>query len=257
MPRRARPKPSPQDIASDAGVVFLALHWSGGGPLDLSNLIFAYDAVNRSVLRPDEMEAALNHLIVRGLVVQSRRKYAVPADVDQAFTAFRKRQRRDRWEQARAFVAQHAPRKPAIRRIRIANETYQTACRGYAKAFDNHLKERSPPASIPKVPKRDFYAGKRVAQTDWFLQGCELRSIQWARRRTFTDGSADVACSARGTLFGFATAAHHLLLDEYVLVAELARVSGDLDGVPYLDLVPPEWPAEMPPRRFRYLGDAS
>jgi hypothetical protein len=107
---------------------------------------------------------------------------------------------------------------------------------------------------MSKLSKTDFYRGKSVASTDWYLCSCSLPKLAWARRRTFNDGSADACFGEQSKLFGFdhADYASHIFSeDEYVCLNEMD--GEDEYGIRLSEIEPPSW-SEGAHQEFEYLG---
>jgi len=100
----------------------------------------------------------------------------------------------------------------------------------------------------------EFYAGKTVATTEWWLSQVSFPALYWGRLRVFSDGSADATFDGR-VVAGFESrefAGFYLAADEFTRLATLdAEDEADL-GRPASTLVPPEWPER--PESFKYLG---
>lgn len=117
----------------------------------------------------------------------------------------------------------------------------------------------APSAAANAAPqsKSEFYAGKAVGKTLWYLHEIELPgSLRWARLRVFDDGSADCTFSNEGVAFAFVderSARNLLIEDEYVCFSRFDDEDDAEYGTNRHALEPPTWvdPSDKP---FEYLG---
>ncbi len=102
----------------------------------------------------------------------------------------------------------------------------------------------------------EFYRGKEVCETEWWLHSCDLPSQQWARLRVFNDGSADSCFGPNETLFGFDNrnyAGYILSEDEYIRFNDMDQEEESQYGIVLAATTPPEWPS-VEGQEFKYLG---
>jgi hypothetical protein len=106
------------------------------------------------------------------------------------------------------------------------------------------------------MTKDDFYLGKTIAATEWWLHECDLPALRWARLRLFSDGSADVCWEEGGILCGFDRrdfATYFLCEDEYRSLATMDAADEREFGFELTELVPPSW-TDPPGQSFEYVG---
>jgi len=119
------------NFSSETSTIFLAMVWGGGGPYSLSQLMHAYDRINRGIPSREEIEIALNELLSTNLVSRRLRKFTVRKEAGEAFEAFRKKRRSRKFEAAEAFLARMNPSHTVRRLVRIDEGDYQAALRKY------------------------------------------------------------------------------------------------------------------------------
>jgi hypothetical protein len=124
-------------------VIFLALYYRGGKADDLSDLIAAYDWVNREIPTATELDGGLNRLIAAHLVVERRGKFTIPRSVLRAFNAFRRRRRRNRFVMAATFIQSCEPLVHVARRMSVRHMDWQSACANYQRKFAEALTKLS------------------------------------------------------------------------------------------------------------------
>lgn len=88
----------PMDMQDGSPIVFLAMFWGGGGPYTIPDILHAYDWINHAVLSRGELETALNTLLAMGMVEHQEGTFKIAGAQFQAFDAFRKKRRKDRFE---------------------------------------------------------------------------------------------------------------------------------------------------------------
>jgi hypothetical protein len=106
------------------------------------------------------------------------------------------------------------------------------------------------------MTRDEFYRGKTVQVTEWWLSQCDDSQPTWARIRVFDDGTADAGWEEGGTLYGFENrdcASYFIAEDEY---SRFDRMD-DEDQKDYelnlREISPPSWNDE-PSAGFEYLG---
>jgi hypothetical protein len=122
---------------------------------------------------------------------------------------------------------------------------------GFADDVEAHLRW------VPDLPKARFYRGTAIDRVLWYLHEPDLpASLNWARLRVFTNGSADSTFSAEGKSYGFENEAYAsciLTEDEYVCFSKFDDEDERALGIRSADVVPPEW-LDLPSKPFEYLG---
>lgn len=101
--KRARKRPWKllKFLHEDTVVVFLALTWFGPRAMSLFDILETYDYLNHARLGDDELELALNTLQSAGLLeVQPGNMFGLAPGVYDRFQEFRKRRRRQRFDDA-------------------------------------------------------------------------------------------------------------------------------------------------------------
>src|SRR5262245_35465149 len=94
------------------------------------------------------------------------------------------------------------------------------------------------------MTKAEFYRGKQVASTEWWLHDCDLPGFTWARLRVFADGMADACWEDGGTLYGFDEArfaGYFLSEDEYRRIADMDAEDEREYGIRFTEVSPPTW----------------
>ena len=106
------------------------------------------------------------------------------------------------------------------------------------------------------MTKIDFYQGKSVAETEWWVSHRSLPDLVWARLRVFDDGTAD-ACWSEGTrLYGFDNRdyAGYLFSEDEYISSEGWDEEDEADyGVQIAAVSRPVW-EDHPDQEFAYLG---
>jgi hypothetical protein len=106
------------------------------------------------------------------------------------------------------------------------------------------------------VTRDQFYSGKSVILTEWWLHDCDLPALTWARLRVFDDGTSDASWEEGGTLYGFDSqeyAGLFLAEDEYIRFDRMDAEDEREHGLRLSDIAPPTW-ADRPAQPFEYLG---
>jgi hypothetical protein len=106
------------------------------------------------------------------------------------------------------------------------------------------------------MTRDDFYRGKSVVRTEWWLDGSRLPEVvSWARLRVFDDRAADVRFEEGPNVFAFKNeqyAEYFLGEDEYICLSKLDADDEVEHGFSLAALVTPTWDDE--PSEFEYLG---
>lgn len=106
------------------------------------------------------------------------------------------------------------------------------------------------------MTKTEFYSGKTVAETEWWLNVEWLPELVWGRLRVFNDGSAD-ACFAEGvTVYGFENREHagrFLAQDDLAPFSGLGGEDEEEFGITLAEIQTPTW-EDSPEQDFMYLG---
>jgi hypothetical protein len=105
------------------------------------------------------------------------------------------------------------------------------------------------------MTRSDFYQGKSLAETEWWL-GDQLPDLVWARLRVYDDGSAD-ACFAEGvTVYGFESrefAGNFLAQDDQIPFGNWTEEEVAKQGLSLSEIQPPNW-VDAPDQEFIYTG---
>ena len=104
--------------------------------------------------------------------------------------------------------------------------------------------------------KIDFYTGKAVKQTEWWLHSCDLPALTWGRLRVFNDGTADCCFEEGGNLYGFENrnyASYILSEDEYIRFETMGKEDEKEYDISLAGITPPEWQGNQE-QEFEYLG---
>ena len=72
-------------IDIETQIIFLAMFWGGGGPYEISQIIHAYDWINRGIPTREELEIALNTLLSLELITMNEDKFQIPIDIGMDF----------------------------------------------------------------------------------------------------------------------------------------------------------------------------
>ena len=107
-----------------------------------------------------------------------------------------------------------------------------------------------------RVARADFYRGKHVVETEWWLHSCDLPTLQWARLRVFNDGTADSCFGPTETLFGFNNrdyAGYILSEDEYIRFNDMDREDESEYDLVLAAIAAPNW-LEACEQDFKFLG---
>lgn len=107
-----------------------------------------------------------------------------------------------------------------------------------------------------RMTKTEFYKGKTLAETEWWLNVESLPDLVWGRLRVFSDGTAD-ACFAEGVaVYGFENREHAgrlLAQDDLAPFTDLGGEEEEEFGITLSEIEPPTW-AESPDQDFVYAG---
>lgn len=106
-----------------------------------------------------------------------------------------------------------------------------------------------------EVSSDDFYRGKTIQTTEWWISDCDLPRLVWARLRIFDDGTADACWEEGGKLYGFDSAtfaSNFLAEDEYVRFDGLGDEDSIEHGCELADATVPSWTDIA--TEFEYLG---
>jgi hypothetical protein len=91
----------------------------------------------------------------------------------------------------------------------------------------------------------DFYRGKSLVRTEWWLDGSRLpATVAWARLRVFDDRASDVCFKEGAKTFGFKNEQYaqcFLGEDEFVSFSNLDSDDEVEYGISLAALVPPTW----------------
>ena len=126
----------PTEFETHDSIVFLSMFWSGGKRLTLSDLIFVIDWVNRSWFSSSEMEGTLNRLLATELIEHDDDTFSIPKSMHDKFEEYRRKQRRGRFKDARAFLKLYEPLPKTIKRVSISEARYRKATDEYHRRFD-------------------------------------------------------------------------------------------------------------------------
>jgi hypothetical protein len=106
------------------------------------------------------------------------------------------------------------------------------------------------------MTKDEFYRGKVVVSTEWYLQPDLRETPTWARLRVFDDGTADACFDEGDTLHAFDQrdyASYILTEDEYQNFSAMDAEDEAALGIRLSELTPPTW-ADRPDQAFKYWG---
>jgi hypothetical protein len=106
------------------------------------------------------------------------------------------------------------------------------------------------------MTKAGFYHGKQLVEVEWWLAGCNLPDLAWARLRVFDDGTADSTFGPREKLYGFENrdyAGCILSEDEYCPLDAFDADDEREYGIKFAELKPPHWEEDQD-QPFEYLG---
>ena len=112
-------------VRDDERIVFLAMFWGGGGPFGISAILHACDWVNRAVPRREDLEAALNALLARGLIEAREGEFVVRDGPARDFDALRKRIRKGKFEAVEQFFRRLPEPGPVPRTVTISESEYE------------------------------------------------------------------------------------------------------------------------------------
>jgi hypothetical protein len=108
------------------------------------------------------------------------------------------------------------------------------------------------------LTKTEFYNGKWLAETEWWLNPEWLPELVWGRLRVFNDGTAD-ACFAEGvTLYAFENrenAGRLLAQDDLSRFSDLGEAEEEEFGIRLAEIEPPTW-ADPAEQDFVYVGSS-
>ena len=106
------------------------------------------------------------------------------------------------------------------------------------------------------MTKAEFYNGKAVIETEWWLNAEWLPELVRGRVRVFNDGTAD-ACLAEGvTVYGFENreyAGHFLSQDDLSRFSAWSEEDVQDHGLTPAEIEPPTW-VDPPDQEFVYAG---
>jgi hypothetical protein len=106
------------------------------------------------------------------------------------------------------------------------------------------------------MTKTEFYQGKSLVETEWWLNREWLPELVWGRLRVFDDGTAD-ACFAEGvTLYGFENRDHAgrlLSQDDLSRFSDWGEAEEQEYGIRLAEIEPPTW-VDAPDQDFIYVG---
>ena len=118
-------------MSDEEQIVFLSMFWGGGGPFGISGILHACDWVNRAVPRREDLEAALNALLARGLIEEQEGKFAVCDGPAREFDALRKRIRKGRFQAVEQFFRRLPEPEAVPRAVTISEAEYQRHLAAY------------------------------------------------------------------------------------------------------------------------------
>ena len=126
---------------NETPIIFLAMFWGGGGPYTISEIVGAYDCVNRAIPTKEEMETALNSLLAMGLIEQKDNAFQVPQLQHAAFETFRKKKRKDRFDTVRMYFEQLEEVADIPEVFSMTESEYKAHVKEYNKAFRAAMKD--------------------------------------------------------------------------------------------------------------------
>ena len=121
------------DVTSrqQAPLLFLALFWSGREAKSVSEIIGAYDWINRLVIAKTELEDALGLLLASGLVEQVGLRFKVRDDAYAAFDTLLKKRKRDKFELAVSFLSRQPPIEEVTVGFELSENEYERCLAEY------------------------------------------------------------------------------------------------------------------------------
>jgi hypothetical protein len=120
-------------IDIETQIIFLAMFWGGGGPYEISQIIHAYDWINRGIPTREELEIALNTLLSLELITMNEDKFLIPTDIGMDFDAFRKRKRKGKFKIVKMYFDQFNQPTELPNTIQISNKQYSSELKKYKK----------------------------------------------------------------------------------------------------------------------------
>ena len=122
-----------EHLDNETKIIFLAILWAGGGPYSVSQIIHAYDWINRAIPSREEMEYAINFLLSNNLIKADHDKYYITKDVGNEFEAYRKKAKKGKFKVVKMYFDKIKPHDIDEMRIKISESEYKSALKKYSE----------------------------------------------------------------------------------------------------------------------------
>ncbi len=126
-----------KQVDSETRIIFLAMIWGGGGSYSLSQIIHAYDWINRAIPEREEIETALNILLSYDFIAAEAGSFSVNEKVGMEFETYRKRIRKRKFKAMQMYFSKLTQDIEITDSIKITEKEYSSALREYKKFMES------------------------------------------------------------------------------------------------------------------------